>query len=167
LFAGKLTRSTAKNDPRHNICVELQIDGCSAQRHERGERPAAQRGPARSDKRFHSSLQDRRSLVLWLVGWCCCHLDSTSPRVPTDDGNFSISTFAAPCRSRAFRPSPASAWMVRYDRFTSTPAVAGQRSPAGFSLQVGDYCSSVSVAPKAKSASECGEVPVSATVITS
>ena len=75
LFAGKLTRSTAKNDRRNNICVELQIDGCSAQRHERGERPAAQRGPARSDKRFHSSLQDRRSLVLWLVGWCCCHLD--------------------------------------------------------------------------------------------
>jgi hypothetical protein len=25
LFAGKLTRSTAKNDLRHDICVELQI----------------------------------------------------------------------------------------------------------------------------------------------
>ena len=33
----------------------------------------------------------------------------------------------------------------RNDRFTSTPAVAGQRSPAGFSLQVGSDCSSGSV----------------------
>ena len=48
---------------------------------------------------------------------------------------------------------------TRYVRSTSTPAVAGQRSTAGFSLQVGDYCSSRSVAPKAKTASECGEVP--------
>ena len=31
------------------------------------------------------------------------------------------------------------------DRLTSTPAVAGQRSPAGSSLQVGSDCSSGSV----------------------
>jgi hypothetical protein len=34
---------------------------------------------------------------------------------------------------------------VRDVRFTSTPAVAGQRSTAGFSLQVGNDCSSGSV----------------------
>jgi hypothetical protein len=67
----------------------------------------------------------------------------------------------------AVRPIEAYKATICNGRFTSTPAVAGQRSLAGFSLQVGDYCSSGSVAPKAKTASECGEVPVSATVITS
>ena len=49
-----------------------------------------------------------------------------------------------PC-TRAFRPIEASKATVQYVRSTSTPAVAGQRSPAGFSLQVGSDCSSGSV----------------------
>ena len=49
---------------------------------------------------------------------------------------------------------------IRNDRSSSTPAVARQRSTAGF------YCRSVTIAPlapyvpKAKSASECSEVPL-------
>ena len=36
----------------------------------------------------------------------------------------------------AFRPTATHAAAIYYVRFTSTPAVAGQRSTAGFSLQV-------------------------------
>ena len=69
-----------------------------------------------------------------------------------------------PCRStlRPFEPSKAA---VCYGRNTSTSAVAGQRSTAGFSVQAGNDCSSAPYTPpKAKTASECGEVPIIPTI---
>jgi hypothetical protein len=60
-------------------------------------------------------------------------------------------------------PTPISTAALRYDRLTSTPAVAGQRSTAGFSLQVGSDCSSGSVCSEGEDRFERGEVPAEGT----